>query len=619
MAKSVLEQPPATLGASVNGNHYQPEPINFDDRPILPEGFGWGDDGGLYELGAMEWVKGRPVQNPAVFIARPFVLTEVQEGSGGRTYVFQNKLKDSWQPFTIPAETIEGMGGFAKLSSHGVNVHNRPACLNYIRKAVDMLNDQKDPNKMMERNGWLEGRSFVCGDRIYRDGNNFKAAVSQIMRDRADELRPTGDLATWQSATNLMLGQGSYPQAFAVLCGFAAPLMLFEAQDEGGCIVSLQCEDSGTGKTTAAQCAASIWGKWHLLNMTNDDSHNARMIKLGMMNHLPVIYDEMVATDAEALRKFINTYCEGKERERSNVVGNLQRTPYTWCNLLLTTGNRSLVEVVSLISKQALGMRILELTCDRPLKAPSQGKDYFKQVFSQNYGWAGHRFLSYITHPQVYPRMRSMLQEERIKLETRFKFPQPLRFYERTLTCCAVAAKMVEHMGLISSINFGNVLEWVCFTLMKQGFVTEVTETYARDPDRLAADALAVLTRFLAEHARNLLIVDKEPETKEEKCFVSQHPWGELVGRVEEKEQVLYVTQPAFKAWAVKQGVNIRETLSKLKAARIFEGTRVMDMTAGTIYPAMKVTALAFGLTSSRILPPRSPDQSQAQASPPRA
>lgn len=539
----------------------------------------------------------------------PFYLASLKQGQGGLSFIFKKLgVKSGWQEFSMTAKMALGMGGMAELSANNVHVHNREACLDYVKKAADMLNKQDEPEDMIERNGWLEDEGFVVGDRIYVNGKARRASISQYMRERAKEMTPKGDYPTWRSATNLMLGEGSKPQAFAVLCGFAAPLMKFVgAPDEGGAIVSLYSQGTGTGKTTAIQCASSIWGGWHAMNLTNDDSHNSHMTKLGTFNNLHCTFDDIENLDAEVLRKLVDTYSKGKERERQTTTGQLQRTPYTWNNLLLTTSNRSLVEIVTHVANgPAMGQRIIELPCHDKLKEPPQGKDYYKQIFGNHYGHAGHVFASFITRPEVFRKILELLMEERAILKGRFHFLDDYRFYERVLTVATVAAKLLKHLQLLNT-DFVPCINWATSMLVER-----------RDQERgktPKTNAVQALSQYISDCVKDFLIVQHAVHTRDEKVYVTQHPKNQLAGRVEEREQVLYVSQNHMRHWAVKSRVNLRDTLTQLRNEGTMQKAKVVNLTEGTPYPVARLDCFVFNLGALQLLPPQSP--SPEPSSPP--
>ena len=487
------------------------------------------------------------------------------------------------------------MGGVAKLAAYVV-IHDKMAFETYVNHAADMLVHDADPTAMHDSNGWLkdEPRAFVVGDRVYRDGTDRKAAVTQEMRDYARELRPAGEFTKWQIATTILLSAGIQAQALGVLAAFAAPLMAYQAVDEGGTILSIVHGDTGTGKTTALQCGASVWGRWHFLNAKNV-THNFRMKKIGMLNNLPAFYDDLVTSDPAELMELVNIFTGGQDKGRLMSDSRMQRLPYTWATILCTSSNKSLVDLINLISKQAGAARILEIECGERPETPPQGADYFKDVFAKNYGWAGHAFLRYITHPKVFGRVLEMLKANAAVVEFHYNLPPQARFYTRILTCMMTAAQLVDHMKLVPSVTFLDTAKWACDLVSKS---VEVRAARASEEER-AQEAEAVLSQYIGDVNKDLMIVDTSQIVHKGLgyCRVIQANRYELAGRLEQDKGLLMVSQMHFSKWLVKNNHNIRETLAKLRSIGMLTGKRNVNFTKDTEFAGTSTPSFVFDIS----------------------
>jgi hypothetical protein len=587
------------LGEHLNGHHHPVAEKVSGASPLdaisLPEGYWWGSKGAL--VCADPNAKGGQAKE-LVIINHPFYLDEIQKGRGGFVYQFAlKKPQEDWSSFQISAGVALGMNGVSEIGKiGGVAVHNRELFRNYLLKAHDMVQDQHPTEDRIERNGWLEDGGFVCGDRLYREGQMTKPPLVSYMKDTAVEMQPKGEFERWKTAINLMLQGGSRAQAFVLLCSFAAPLMRFISPTEGGAIICLSSELSGTGKTTALQAAASVWGAWHPQMMTSMDTANARMLMLGTAQHLPTFYDEIVAQDPYDLGVLVKTFDRGKERARLTVDGKFQKViPFTWSTLLLCSSNSCLVDALnSLSNSSALGMRVLEFDASQLAERKYDvGTSYLKNVFTANYGHAGHAYLTYITNPAVLSTIKENVEKEEKVVETAFGWKDPHRFYSRTIACCRVAARLLAAMPLLPEIDFLSVANWAGIDIAGTDQSKELnTATYIRQK------GAATFGRFVTENCMNFVVVDEGWVKGKRNVMVKQMPRFALVGRAEIKPNELHVSFEAFREWCVKRGVHHRGLLTKLRKTGILKGKTFFNLAGGTDLPDSYVDCLDFDLNA---------------------
>lgn len=566
----------------LNGHHVTLPAILAERAITLPEGYEMHDTG-LYKSGDSRWIKGGTEQDPPkLIVSHPFFLSDIQSGEAF-SYVFALKkpLKKEWEDFTLSAETSAGMNALAKVRGKGIAVQNGDLFKQYLIDAHTHLENMKVSAVQHDQNGWSEG-GFVWGKRKYIDGLQAPAALSAFMTKRAKEyFQSKGTMEEWQIAAQLMLGAGSKEQAFAFLCSCAAPLMRFESPQEGGAIISLVSQASSRGKTTALQLGASVWAAPRGLNMVNDDTYNAKMAILGTANNLPAFYDEIVSQKPLDLKDLVTTYSEGTERARATTTGELQREPWTWNNMLITSSNRSLVDIVNSISpSNAPAFRIMEFTLSDRLVAPPAGGSYFGKTFAANYGHLGHVLLSYYTNPQVLPRILKLIDEGRDIFRKRYGFEEPHRFWYRALSCCYATAEILDELHIIKGVHFASIVLWAA----RNQIATKQAATGKINYE--SHSSLNSFAKYLADNFRDVLIVDRARTPENEYCTVLQEPRNAVIGRLEQKEQMLYLSDAHLENWCVENNVNGRELLRELKTKKIVIGQKRMNLTEGTKFPA---------------------------------
>lgn len=111
------------------------------------------------------------------------------------------------------------------------------------------------------------------------------------------------------------------------------------------------------GKTTVLKVAASVWGTEHLVSEWNA-TKVATERKAAFLNSFPLILDDTMKAEERHLKGIIYNFSGGRSKGRGSITGS--QVEYTWNNLLLSTGETSLVEY----AKEAGGAaaRILPIT-----------------------------------------------------------------------------------------------------------------------------------------------------------------------------------------------------------------------------------------------------------------
>lgn len=161
--------------------------------------------------------------------------------------------------------------------------------------------------------------------------------------------QPPGDAQTWIEA----VGSLTPRMAFTVLTGFGSALTPL-VKGINSAVVSL-VGPSGTGKTTAAKLALSIYGDPDLLMRGGHQSAFRVGKALSYNRHLPFLLDEVTQYNPRLLADIVFLMANG---------GAL--TPYL-------TSNRPLLEFGYQSIHEAHRRRLLELRLDKPLSIEEGG------------------------------------------------------------------------------------------------------------------------------------------------------------------------------------------------------------------------------------------------------
>lgn len=145
---------------------------------------------------------------------------------------------------------------------------------------------------------------------------------------------------------------------------------------------------TSAGKTSILRAAASVWGTEHLVNEWNLTKVAAER-KSAFLNSFPILLDDTRKANKHHLQDFVYQFSGGRSKGRGSIAGSQREE--TWTNVLLSTGENSLVDYAD--KAAGISARVL------PLKgSPFEKVDYefFNSLYTAievNYGQIGLEFL----------------------------------------------------------------------------------------------------------------------------------------------------------------------------------------------------------------------------------
>jgi hypothetical protein len=518
----------------------------------------------------------------------PIFLDRIQTGetSGSFGFVFKQFLPHrGWFDISIPAISLFGPRGLGELSDRGANIRDSKLFFAYTRDAADLWHQNHKTEMTYEQYGWKENdTSFLLGDTLYTARGKMPATGSSEMHTRSQWVGPTqkGSLEKWRDAANSLFAVDCEGQSVAVCAGFAAPLMKFLSPTEGGAILSYVSPDTAKGKTTAALGAITIWGQQKGLEVKTEFSKVVRGLTFAAIGNLPVMNDELRARDPVVMRDYVLMFTGGGDKPRGSRDGSIRHMAATWQNILITTDNFSLVDLLAIESEveDAAQMRVIELPCSIP-----QGKghiygDKLKRQLQENAGWAGDTYLSWLVVPENLAWTKAQLEKATQAIYVSTGWDERHRFWVRTVAACAVGGKIASALGLVD-FNVTRVIKWL------------IAQLGERMKPKEQDWEVPLLSTYIDQHHGERIIVAGRYQPHEKAVMWEKPSSGRLSIRLESDRQRYFIVLGALRDWATKQGRSYKAMMDKLVSMKVVVNRRCrITLGAGTVYAGGQVWAM---------------------------
>jgi hypothetical protein len=461
--------------------------------------------------------------------------------------------------FTIRSSLIQDPKMFmVSLSDNHVKVvgnGNKKAMVSYMESYMQQLQRNRRMTELLCQMGWRESRAgkpmFVLGRSIYHaDGSVESAALARNVPQAAEGFRTSGDLRVWSDATALLDQPGMEAHAFALLCGFAAPLMKFTGFD--GAVVSMT-GDSGTGKTLMQRMVQSIYGYHNDLMMLRDDTRNALISRLGVYGTLPLTIDEVTNIDGLELSDLVYRITQGRDKARLTKNAEERKNLNSWNTLALISTNASLVDRLGSLKHDATPEinRIFEYPVLKNILFEGQVTTKLYWTVHENYGIAGDAYVKWLV--QNIEKIKPGLDKVREKIDGDAKMRGEERFWSAVASAAIYGGLVAKSIGIIQ-FDVSRVLTWA----------TRTIRNMRSDKDEITGGGVDILGQFLDEHANNRLIVKGDCAFGKPAIPIDT-PRGQLIIRHEIDNYRLYISRAAFKNWLARKFGNYRKTMEELK------------------------------------------------------
>jgi len=521
--------------------------------------------------------KGEP--QSILISSSPIHLVNINRGERGErdfSLNFSIKRKFDTLQVEIPTGVFFSPRGMPEMHRHGAVIHDYDLMRKYVRTAMDTYNKQQQAAVRFDQFGWKDDdTSFLFGNHLYKEGAIITAAGNPEINRRSRMLGPRGgSLQAWSAAANSLFAEGCEPHSFALCCAFGAPLMRFHSESEGGAIVNLVSEASSTGKSTALEAVASVWGELDGVRLTDEDTRVSRGILLGTLGNLPCVFDELYKRDPDVIRQFVITFTNGRDKLRATGEGTLRAPAGDWQTILVLGSNQSIVDIMHAKNEEeAQAFRVLEFGCEQNFGGADGDK--LRRELKVNAGHAGDAYLKYLLQPGMLTTVKKELEDATTSFRTdpKYGFHRQHRYWVRALACAHVAGRIVNKLGILA-FSATRVINWAA----------EHCKARAADEHTGRRDYAHVLNEAIYALYGAILVTDSEwkPQAACQVLVAPVPTKGFFARRVRENGR-LWVSRTWLNKWLVEHAINrtsFRQDL--IKRGIIKNDSKFVTLGAGT-------------------------------------
>ena len=431
--------------------------------------------------------------------------------------------------------------------------------LYFMGSWIEQLKKTSKRTTVVNHLGWVEygkTRGFVLPDISYWTKPN--TAVRYIIDPVVQHnYACKGSFEVWQKSAQTLVNIGSPSIILALVASFASPLMRFTTTS--GAVVSLYSQRSGTGKTTAMQVGASVWGNPKTLLMLNDDTTNSVMARISNAPNMPVYWDEVITGFSDKLSQELISrvfrIASGREKSRMRADQSLSDSS-SWQTLVCVAANFSVMDTLRATQNQATpnSLRLIEMNAP-PIPTSKVQTLAFQPVFD-NYGHAGRIYAEYITSRiDDIAKLIPELQED--ALQQQFKGNADARFWAAIYASMQLAMAIVNKLGILN-LPADSLLDHLIKATQSQ------TEHHS---DEVPLEPAEIVMEFLAKTRGNYLswkLADpRDPNSN--KIVINEPRQDQPIYTYNDLDRrVVRINVQEFRRWLSQNSYNARDAIDNL-------------------------------------------------------
>ena len=545
-----------------------------------------GPNGGvMMELPAKEDKKtGQMVKEDAVTIcdvdvwAHRKLLYEGEDGVGDALVIRAVFKHDERREFIFPLSAAYSpdklMNEFARksITIKRVNVLN---FMDYIIGWGGHLRNHGRSDTMRTHFGWTKDmNSFIWGSKeLKRDGTEAHNAYSPQTRDYGPLLTEKGNFELWKQAVDNLNLPGFEVHAFAMLAGFASPLMVFGTVN--GISICLSGE-AGSAKTGIMYSANGMWGdpeaQYVKGNGESNEGSTANGLRLVMsaLGNIPMGIDEVTNMNPKHISPFLHMIANGKAKIKAQGSTNAIRTLESSARLIcVMTSNDSMYDKLKDVKADPNGelARLVEFAIGQPqpLKDdPTLGARIF-EVVKNHYGHAGPMFIRALFDMEAKGEKLRDYDDKDQKLGPRFQkwvdryikdvgYNPAERFHHNAIGLAFGAGEICNEYGILNNVDLERIYQVI---------LSRMLENKNSAAKINSMDCEGIIGAFILKNIQNVLTV------KNKKVY--DEPKGALVIRIEMDTNTTVIPKIIFENYLKTEAkvTNIKAFREQLKTSGI--------------------------------------------------
>lgn len=482
---------------------------------------------------------------------------------------------EGWSEFNIPTGEFYDRRLLSKrMGARGVmvDVGQVDKVVQYMVAYIRELQRHAAANVVYAQLGWRDDKNlFVLPDRVVTPQGVQKIEPSQNIVNSLSWLESRGSLDEWKKIVAVYERKGCEGLQFGFGVGFAAPL--FKFTNFSGAIVSVVGK-RGTGKSSCALCANSIWGHKKMGWMSLEhDTMRAFYGKIGAMNNLPVTYDEITNLDPEKLSDLTYSVTLGQGRQRLQSNGQAQENYGNWATMMLTTSNASLHSRLAMAKadSSAEASRIFEYHVPAGTIPKAEADALFDKL-NDHFGVAAEPYVQALVtqREHVRERIKHWIRE----VDRLAGTGSSERFWSAVPAAVLAAFEVTNSIGL-TKVDIPRILNFAVAQIANmRGEVVETVRT-----------AESMISDYLNSNLRSMLALNSEANGKTLAQITIAPSSDKLRIRLERHNGNLYLDRADFRKFCSSQNIDPKQVESDLKANKCLIRTDAKPVLGkGTIY-----------------------------------
>lgn len=322
------------------------------------------------------------------------ITSSTDKDNFGRLLQFQD-CEGQPHEWPMPMRILKGNGEelITELLDQGLTL-NKPLQKHIISYIMFAKSDSKIT--AIDKVGWYNN-SFVFPNKTIGEDN--VVFQSEIVKE--DDFKTKGSIDGWIDGIGKACS-ANIPLMVSVCAALAGPLLEKVNRQQGGGVIHW-FGDSSSGKSTAVEIAASVWGAPQFVRSWNATANGLEGIAT-MRNDTCLILDEIDEALPLEVSKIAYMIANGQGKQRAARTG-LARKIQRWRFIGISTGERTLAAVMREIGKRTnagQSVRVLSIPADfeygvfSNLHGFENGRifsDHLKAARLEHYGHIGPEFV----------------------------------------------------------------------------------------------------------------------------------------------------------------------------------------------------------------------------------